>query len=159
MRTLRLLIGFVIICVAVPMPCSAKAKPVKPGSQDKCAVCGMFVAKYSDFAAQIHFRNGTVAHFDGSKDLFKYYLQMNRYNPKVTVMDVTAIYIKDYYSLAPVDGRTASYVLGSDVYGPMGRELIPFASNKDALEFLKDHKGKRILSFNEITPAILKELD
>jgi len=137
----------------------AVPKPVKPAARDKCAVCGMFVAKYTDFAAQIHFKNGSVAHFDGSKDLFKFYQQPGSYIKKSTVKDITALYVTDYYSLSLVDGFTAVYVVESDVYGPMGRELIPFAKAKDAREFNRDHKGKRVLSFKEVTPAIIRGLD
>jgi nitrous oxide reductase accessory protein NosL len=35
---------------------------------------------------------------------------------------------------------SAYYVLGSDIYGPMGRELIPFEKEADAKEFIKDHQ-------------------
>ena len=48
---------------------------------------------------------------------------------------------------------------GSDVYGPMGRELIPFGDEAAAKEFLADHKGQAILGFSQITPAVVKGLD
>jgi nitrous oxide reductase accessory protein NosL len=67
--------------------------------------------------------------------------------------------VTDYYALRRVDARGAWYVLGSDVFGPMGRELVPFAAEQDAREFLADHRGKRVLRFFEVTPAILKELE
>ena len=51
---------------------AAEHTPVTPTASDKCPVCGMFVAKYPDFLAQIIFRDGTYAVFDGAKDLFKY---------------------------------------------------------------------------------------
>jgi len=41
----------------------------------------------------------------------------------------------------------------------MGKELIPFANETEAREFLKDHRGRKVLRFSEITPAVLKELD
>ncbi len=41
----------------------------------------------------------------------------------------------------------------------MGRELIPFGKNQEALEFKRDHKGKEILKFQDITPAVVKGLD
>ena len=66
--------------------------------------------------------------------------------------------MKDYYSLEFIDGRTAFYVEGSDVYGPMGKELVPFGREKDARQFLKDHKGKSLLRFGEITKEVLKGL-
>ena len=65
----------------------------------------------------------------------------------------------DYYGLSWIDARKAWYVLGSDVYGPMGRELIPLEREADAREFMKDHKGMRIIRFSEATPEVIKTLD
>jgi len=119
----------------------------------------MFVAKYPDFAAQIQFRDGSTFHFDGAKDMFKYYLNLPRYAPGKKTTDITAIFVTNYYDLTLVDGLTAYYVVGSDVYGPMGRELIPFAKESEARDFLKDHKGKSIIRFRDVTPAVLRPLD
>ena len=47
----------------------------------------------------------------------------------------------------------------SDIDGPMGRELIPFSKEKKAKAFMKDHKGKAIVTFNKVTAAMLKEID
>jgi nitrous oxide reductase accessory protein NosL len=41
----------------------------------------------------------------------------------------------------------------------MGRELIPFFTQEDARAFKKDHKGKRILVFEQVTPAVIGKLD
>jgi copper chaperone NosL len=138
---------------------AAEKKPVAPTSKDKCPVCGMFVAKYPDWIAQIIFNDGTVFFFDGAKDMFKFYFNLQRYSPKRKVEDMGSLYVTDYYSLLPIDGFAAFYVVGSDVYGPMGRELIPFGKNQEALEFKKDHKGKEILKFQNITPTVIKGLD
>ena len=131
----------------------------KPQTGDKCPVCGMFVAKYPDWIAAVRLVDGSYAFFDGCKDLFKYYFAMATYAPGKVQADISSVIVTDYYSVQPVDGRTAFFVLGSDVFGPMGKELIPFGRENDAREFLKDHQGKRILSFEEITPAIIEELD
>ena len=133
--------------------------PVTPTARDKCPVCGMFVAKYPDFLAQVIYTDRGYAVFDGAKDLFKYLLNLRAYAPSRQSADIAAIYVTEYYALTPIDGRGAWYVMGSDVFGPMGRELIPFATEADAKEFLADHKGKRLLRFAEVTAAILKELD
>jgi nitrous oxide reductase accessory protein NosL len=58
-----------------------------------------------------------------------------------------------------LDARKAFFVIGSDVYGPMGRELIPFFTKEDALVFKKDHNGTRILVFEQVTPAVIRKLD
>jgi copper chaperone NosL len=133
--------------------------PVSPKPTDKCPVCGMFVAKYPDFVAQVIYQDGAYAVFDGAKDMFKYLLNLLTYAPSRRPSDVAAIYVTDYYSLTPTDGKGAWYVLGSDVYGPMGRELIPFASETEAKEFMTDHKGKRLLRFADVTGDILRGLD
>ncbi len=132
---------------------------VKPGATEKCPVCGMFVAKYPDWACEVIFKDGGHAVFDGPKDLFKYLVNLKEYAPGRTAADIDRVFVNDYYAVTPIDGRTAFYVLGSDTTGPMGREIIPFAREADAQEFLRDHHGKKVLRFKEITPSILKELD
>jgi len=133
--------------------------PVTPTARDKCPVCGMFVAKYPDFLAQVIYPDRAYAVFDGAKDLFKYLVQLPQYAPTRQATDIAAIYVTDYYALLPIEGKRAWYVIGSDVYGPMGRELIPFAKEGEAKEFLADHKGQRLLRFKDVTAATLKELD
>ncbi|HEY6838824.1 MAG TPA: nitrous oxide reductase accessory protein NosL [Geobacteraceae bacterium] len=150
-----------IVALLVFLTASAYAgnpKPRKPGAGDKCAVCGMFVAKYTDFAAQLQFRDGTVMFFDGPKDLFTYYQGLARSSAGRKPGDVTAAFVTGFYTLTPIDGLKAFYVTGSNVNGPMGRELVPFATEAEAREFRKDHKGKAILRFRDITPAIVREL-
>lgn len=150
-------LGLVLLFAAASL--AAGSAPLKAGPKDKCPVCGMFVAKFPGFAAQVRLRDGALFHFDGAKDLFKFYLEPQRYAPGRKQPDITAVLVTDYYSLNAIDGRTAWYVTGSDVLGPMGRELIPFATPGQARDFMKDHKGKALLKFNEVTPAVIGALD
>ena len=133
--------------------------PEYPGQNDKCVVCGMFIAKYPDWTAEIIFKDGQILFFDGSKDLFKYYFNMNKYRPGTDKSAVLAIFVTEYYDVSFINALTAFYVIGSDVYGPMGRELIAFQDEADSKEFFKDHKGKQIIRFNEITPGLIDPLD
>ena len=134
-------------------------EPTKPSPSVKCPVCGMFVAKYPDWVCQIHFKDGSVEFFDGAKDLFKYYFGVKKYHAQRTQKDIAAIYVTEYYDVRHIDAHKAFFVIGSDVYGPMGKELIPLASRGDAEVFLKDHKGRRILKFDEVTAKIIGSLD
>jgi nitrous oxide reductase accessory protein NosL len=134
-------------------------KPVKPSPKDKCPVCGMFVAKYPDWMMQILFKDGSYAVFDGAKDMFKYYLNLEKYAKGKRASDIDSIYVTDYYSLSPIDGFKAVYVIGSNVYGPMGHELIPFQKKADAEEFMVDHSGKSVLGFTDVKPDVIKGLD
>lgn len=65
----------------------------------------------------------------------------------------------EYYGLTRVDARTAFYLVGSDVLGPMGHELVPLASREEAEEFLADHKGRLILRFDDVTVDTPGKLD
>lgn len=138
---------------------SGERKPVKPSPKDKCPVCGMFVAKYPDFLAEILFKDGSYAVFDGTKDMLKYYFNVGKYNPSKKRSEIDSIYVTDYYNLTFIDGYRAYYVLGGDIYGPMGKELIPLEKEGDAKEFMKDHKGKSLLRFRDITQEMVKGLD
>jgi copper chaperone NosL len=142
----------------LPLGASEMAAP-KPTAKDKCPVCGMFVAKYSDWLAAVRLRDGSHVFFDGAKDMFKYLHDMKKYDPARRPEDIAVVTVMDYYGLTWIDARKAWYVLGSDVYGPMGREPIPLEREADAREFMKDHKGIRIIRFSEATMEIIKTLD
>jgi len=148
-----------ILLLIIPSLWAADKSSVKPGPKDKCPVCGMFVAKYPDFIAVVTFEDKTRAFFDGVKDMMKYYFNLQKYNPSKKRDDITQIHVTDYYSMELVDGFKAFYVVGSDIYGPMGKELIPFEKEGDAKEFLNDHKGKALLRFQDITDDLVKRLD
>ena len=151
-----------IICCTMLAATAASAAPAAspaPSAKDKCPVCGMFVAKYPDWSATARFKDGTTSYYDGPKDMFSHYFDTARYTPGKRQADIVALAVKEYYSLAMIDARAAFFVTGSDVYGPMGSELIPFLDEKDALSFKIDHKGKRILRFNEITRQTIQLLN
>lgn len=149
-----------ILLTALLMPLPAAAGEfVKPSDKDKCPVCGMFVAKYPDFVAEIVFKDGSRAVFDGAKDMLKYYFDLAKYNPSKKTADIDSIFVTDYYSMRAVDGIKALYVVGSNVYGPMGREFIPFEHEEDANEFMTDHAGKSLVRFTDLTPDLVRSQD
>ncbi len=155
----RLGISILVIFVVLSIGLAGERKPIHPSSRDKCPVCGMFVGKYSDFLAEILFKDGSYAVFDGAKDLFKYYFNLKKFNPAKNLSDIDSIYVTNYYDLTLMNGYSAYYVLGSDVLGPMGKELISLEKESDAKEFMKDHRGQKILKFSEVTREVMKYLD
>jgi len=138
---------------------SPSAPPENQETKRKCVVCGMFLDSYPNWIATIRFRDGHEVGFDGLKDLFKYYLDMPRYDASRTFARIDAIRFTEYYSLRAIDGYSAHLVIGSDVLGPMGHELVPFASAQAAAEFLRDHHGDRVLNFTDVTPEVISQLD
>ena len=158
-RSTRWIVSAFIVLIAGSLASAGEKGPITPAAKDKCPVCGMFVAKYPDFAAEIIFKDGSYAVFDGVKDMFKYYFNLAKYNPSKKLTDIDSIHVTDYYDLKWIDGYKAFYVEGSDVYGPMGRELIPFEKKDGAEQFMTDHIGKSLLKFEEITDDLIKMLD
>jgi copper chaperone NosL len=159
LRWLLILSALSLLGSLSPLPLGAADRAVpKPTIRDKCPVCGMFVAKYPDWLAAARFRDGSHVFFDGAKDMFKYLQDLKKYAPGRKPEDIEAIMVRDYYALSWIDARKAWYVLGSDIYGPMGRELIPLEKEADAQEFMKDHKGMRIIKFSEVTSEVIKSL-
>jgi len=130
--------------------------PVKLTREHACRVCGMIIVDFPGAKAQIHYKNGQYDLFCSTLDMFLFYLQPDRPG------NIRAIYVndmgkadwehpEDYW----IDAKTAYYVYGGDVMGPMGEALVPFSSLSDAEEYIKRHGG-RILRFNEINQDILK---
>lgn len=126
---------------------------VEPGPNDKCRVCGMFAARYPKWIAEVVFKDGKYAVFDGPKDMFRYYFDMGRYDKSRSREDVAGIFVTEYYTTKRIPAADALFVLGSDVPGPMGEELIPVGTRGEAEVFMKDHKGRKILAFDQVTPA------
>jgi copper chaperone NosL len=156
---MRAVMSFSIILCLVAVSFAAEPKDSTPAPKEKCPVCGMFVSMFLDWNARIEFKDSTYATFDGAKCLFKYYLNMKKYNPSKNSNDLTVVSVKDYYSKTSTDARRAFFVIWSDIYGPMGNEPIPFEKEGDAKKFLKEHKGKKILRFKDINANVIKSLD
>ncbi|HIP11260.1 MAG TPA: hypothetical protein EYG97_01440 [Arcobacter sp.] len=132
--------------------------------KEKCPVCGMFTYKYPRWAAQIFYKSKqkeTHYSFDGVKDMMKFYFNPQAWGnyKDAKIINISKMLVTDYYEQTVIDARKAFYVIRSDIYGPMGHELIPFANYSDALNFKKDHFGTKILKFDEIKEEEVYELD
>ncbi len=119
--------------------------------KDKCPVCGMFIYKYPKWATMAIEKNGKKLYFDGVKDMLKYYFAHQK--------NIQALYAQDYYTKKLFNLKTAFLVLGSDVYGPMGDELIPFSSEADAKSFMQEHKGEKIVRLEDLNLRTVEALD
>ena len=158
-------VGFVVSVVLLIAGCQSsgvlesEVTPAQLVGSAACAVCGAEVADSPAWVAQVVFEDGSSAFFDGCKDMFKYLLARDRYLPEKRQLTIAAVYVTDYYELTPIEGRSAHFVMGSDVLGPMGHELVPLATLAAAKEFSGDHGGARIVRFEEVTPELLSGLN
>lgn len=131
----------------------------KPGAMDLCPVCGMLVSKYPNWVAVVIYKDGHAHFFDGAKDFFKFIDTPQKYVPGHRREMIASMWVTEFYGLTRIDARQAFYVIGSDALGPMGNEFVPFGSDADARDFLKEHKGKRIVTFDQVTSEMVSKLD
>lgn len=139
----------------------------------KCPVCGMViggtegqgasvtykeghVAGFHGVAAAI-FKDGHVVGFEGARCLFIYNSVPQNYN--VDVKNITRQFVTDFTTKKLVDLSRAFLVLGSNVKGPMGYELIPFSSKDDAAKFAAENDGKWIVQLHEVARSVEDESD
>ena len=127
----------------------------KVPNHSKCPVCGMFVYKYPKWATHMVV-DGKDFYFDGVKDMLKYYFfdEDFKYNRD----KISKVEVRDFYTLESLNATKAFYVIGSKIYGPMGNELIPFKTKKEAKNFIADHTGE-LIEFSKVTPEMVLDLD
>jgi copper chaperone NosL len=173
------LILVVITCAIVSLP------PVTAGASglmelldgskldltQKCPVCGMVIGgkdaqgatvTYKDgrvvgfggVAAAV-FKDGQVVGFEGARCLFIYNSVPEKYDVKVA--DIAHQYVTDFVSKKMIELPKAFLVLGSNVKGPMGYELIPFTNRDEAAKFASENDGKWVVQLHEVTRAAHEE--
>jgi nitrous oxide reductase accessory protein NosL len=147
-KRVNVVVAMFVLMLAISAGVFAQ-EPAPPTSSDRCAVCGMYVVNFPNWVGTIILTDGSQVFFDGPKDLFKYLLNLEKHdkNPQ----DISKIFVTDYYRVQMIDARKAFFVIGSDVMGPMGPELVPFSTKEESETFVRDHSGERVLLFDEIS--------
>jgi len=130
----------------------------KPGKDDRCPVCGMFVNKYPKWAAGFVFQSGARYVHCCPKCMVHNLRNVPKYQPGETRENIRRIWVTEYYTTKPMDAREVFFVVGTSLVGPMGLDLIPVGSARTAESLEKDYHGQFILRLDEITPDILEKV-
>ncbi len=133
------------VATLVLAACGDKAR-----TQDRprCALCGMRIDPRSGWRAGATLNSRTLV-FDTPKCLFRYRHREG---------ELRDAWVIEYYAQERRNAADLFYVLGSDLMGPMGRDLVPVQGREAAEALRRDHQGQRVLSFAEVTPAIVEAL-
>ncbi len=139
----------------------------------KCPVCGMVIGGTDGQGASVTFKEGHVAGFhgvaaavfkdghvvgfEGARCLFIYNSVPQNYN--VDVKNIARQFVTDFTTKKMMDLSKAFLVLGSNVKGPMGYELIPFSSKEEAAKFAAENDGKWIAQLHEVARSIEDQQD
>jgi copper chaperone NosL len=130
----------------------------------KCPVCEMVIGgkdarsvtwTYEDgrvvgfggVAAAV-FADGHVVGFEGARCLFIYNSVPQKYD--VDVRNIKYQFVTDFVSKKMIALPKAFLVLGSNVKGPMGYDLIPFTAKEEAAKFAAENDGKWIVQLHEV---------
>jgi len=136
----------------------------KVNLSETCPVCGMVIGgkgaqgatvTYKDgkvvgfggVAAAV-FKDGHVVGFEGARCLFIYNSVPQQYN--VDVANIARQFVTDFTTKKMIDLSKTFLVLGSNVKGPMGYEMIPFTTKEEAAKFAVENEGKWIVQLHEI---------
>lgn len=132
-----------LLLIGLLIACASEAQSV-----GRCALCGMRVDG-SGLVAGAAGADGATLAFDSAKCLFRY---------RLTHADIRDAWVTDYYARThrPIEGTF--FVLGSDVHGAMGPDLIALASREDADRFSREHHGTSVLTLDQVTRAVVEAL-
>lgn len=136
--------------------------PVEIKDTDTCAVCGMYIKGSTGPRAEAYAGDAPQPlKFESTRDLLAYAVQPD------LAAQLGAVYVQDTARIdwqnpggSPAsftDARTAFYVAWQPLPGGMGPTFASFAKRADAEAFVAAHGGQ-IMSFDEITPALVSQL-
>jgi copper chaperone NosL len=124
---------------------------------DRCPVCAMFPARRPQTAAAMTLKSGETYYFCGNGCLLRTWLRPTVYlnQPRVAI---DRLVVRDYFSGQPIDGRTATWVAGSDVVGPMGPAIIALGDAAQLEIFKTRHGGKTVFTLDQVDDALWKKI-
>jgi nitrous oxide reductase accessory protein NosL len=113
------------------------------------------------WASKIDFKNGKSAFFCSPKSMFEFYYDEEEWvsHEIKSLSDFQNILVTDYKTLKIIDATKAFYVYGSNKISPAGDDLAVFESKDDAINYLENNNGKRILSFIEVKNSLIRLLN
>lgn len=144
--------------------------------EDNCDVCGMVIPNHPGPSSEIFYADNepndhpNPARFDSTWEAFQFDFAREDWTRQ-------AFYVTDYSSVeyeirsddgqqlisrhvaraSFVDARSVTFVVGSEVVGTMGKDLIAFSDETDAEAFSQEYGGD-LVAFEDVTPTMISQL-
>jgi len=115
-----------------------------------CRVCGMYIDQYQKSAAELVYKNGKKEYSCGVACMLR------MVDDEGGIDAFESVKVHDWVSGEPVDARTATYVLGSNVIPDMIPNYIAFAKREEAEAFAAKEGGDVIdfnIAYDDISPV------
>jgi nitrous oxide reductase accessory protein NosL len=133
---------FILMAVATAVAAACKSKP----SEQRCKHCGMKIDPSSAWRATLVATDGTSTSFDTPRCALT---SWRSGKPQAVLVQV-----QEYYERRWRSGEELRFVIGGDVVGPMGPDLVPVDPTR-ATKFIQDHGADRALRLDEVTMDVL----
>jgi len=112
----------------------------------RCKTCGMKIDPASPWRAELIGTDGAVTPFDSPRCALRSW--------RAGTTTAKTLRVQDYYDRSTRDGAEVRFVVGGDVVGPMGPDLVPVDPARVS-KFIQDHAADRALKLEEITLEVL----
>ena len=124
---------------------------------DRCPVCAMFPARYPRAAAGMVLSSGATYYFCSNGCLCRAWLRPNAYLAQNRAA-IQRLVVLDYFSGRPIDARTATWVAGSDVVGPMGPAIVALGTAGHAAAFNERHGGDIVFAWDQLDDTLWRKI-
>ncbi len=113
---------------------------------ERCTHCGMKIDPASAWRADLVGDDGKLTSFDTPR------CALTSWRSGAT--PAKSIRVLEYYDRQSRDGNDVRFVIGGDVIGPMGADLVPVDPPR-ASKFIQDHAADRALKLEDVTTQVL----
>jgi hypothetical protein len=115
----------------------------------RCKNCGMRIDPTSQWRTELVAADGAVVAFDTTRCALQSW--------RSGKTPAKSVRVQDYYDRKERDGNDVRFVIGGDVVGPMGPDLVPVDPARVS-KFMQDHAADRALRLDEVTPEVLASI-
>lgn len=124
----------------------------------RCPVCGMYPARFPNWASQTIFKDGAAHFFDSPVDLFAFQQRLSK-DKRYSLDDVAVSFVSDFETGHKIEAQHAFYVHSSSAIGPMRDADLPAFASREAADALARERGGTVLAFADITPRLIQSLN
>jgi nitrous oxide reductase accessory protein NosL len=124
---------------------------------DRCPVCAMFPARHARSAAAMTLNNGDTYYFCSNGCLLRTWLRPTVYlgRPRNAI---DRLVVRDYFTGHGINARTAIWIAGSDVVGPMGPAIVALGDTAQRDAFIGRHGGKTVFTFDQVDDDLWRRI-
>ncbi len=112
----------------------------------RCKNCGMRIDPASSWRSELVSVDGAITTFDTPRCALQSW--------RSGKTQAKSLRVVEYYDRTWRDGAEVRFILGGDVVGPMGPDLVPVSSSR-VTKFIQDHAADRALTLEEVTLEVL----